>query len=122
MTAHSLCRKMLTERSGGLHTEISSFRTAACPPIKKAGFERLLDGVSWRGTRRGQTGCPLRVKNGPDAPEMRCLYHPRKQTSVSYAADSGVIACYGGAKPTDKHLASTIHCIDDEIIDWLQRR
>ena len=37
MTAHSLCRKMLTERSGGLHTEISSFRTAACPPIKKAG-------------------------------------------------------------------------------------
>ena len=66
--------------------------------------------------------CRLRVKNGPDAPEMGCLYYPRKQTSVSYAADSGVIACYGGAKPTDKHLASTIHCIDDEIIDWLQRR
>jgi hypothetical protein len=32
-----------------------------------------------------------------------------------------VIKCYGNAKPTDVHLASTIHAIDDEIIDWLQR-
>jgi hypothetical protein len=29
---------------------------------------------------------------------------------------------YGGAKLTDKHLASTVHCIDDEIIGWLKRR
>jgi hypothetical protein len=28
----------------------------------------------------------LGVKNGPDAPEMGCLYYPRKQTSVSFAA------------------------------------
>ena len=27
-----------------------------------------------------------------------------------------IIVCYGGAKPTDKHLASTVHCVDDEII------
>jgi hypothetical protein len=31
-----------------------------------------------------------------------------------------VIVCYGGAKLTDKHLASIIHCIDDEIIGWLK--
>jgi hypothetical protein len=55
-------------------------------------------------------------KNGPDALEMGCLYYPRKQTSVSYAADCDIIICYGGAKPTDKHLASTVHCVDDEII------
>jgi hypothetical protein len=41
---------------------------------------------------------------------------PRKQTSVSYAADCDVIRCYGGAKLTDKHLAATVHCVDDEII------
>ena len=28
--------------------------------------------------------------------------------------DFDVIFCGGGAKPTDTHLASTIHCIDDE--------
>ena len=39
----------------------------------------------------------------------------RKQTSVSYAADGDVITCYGGAKLTDKHLASTVHCVDDGI-------
>jgi hypothetical protein len=44
---------------------------------------------------------------------MGCLFYPRKQTSVSYAADRDGIACYGRAKPTDKHLASKIHCVDD---------
>jgi hypothetical protein len=53
---------------------------------------------------------------------MGCLYYLRKQASVSYAADCDVIVCYGGAKPTDTHLASVIHCIDDEIIGWLRRR
>jgi hypothetical protein len=33
-----------------------------------------------------------------------------------------VIACYGGAKPDDVHLASTIHCVDEEIIARLRRR
>src|SRR6202023_2324214 len=32
-------------------------------------------------------------KNGPDALEMGCLFYPRKQTSVSYAADCNVIVC-----------------------------
>jgi hypothetical protein len=47
---------------------------------------------------------------------------PRKQTSVSYAADCDIIACYGGAKLTDKHLASKVHCVDEEIFEWLERR
>ena len=36
--------------------------------------------------------------------------------------DGDIIICYGGAKPTDTHLASTVHCIDDEIIAWPDRR
>jgi hypothetical protein len=27
-----------------------------------------------------------------------------------------------GAKPTNTHLASTVHCVDDEIIEWLKLR
>jgi hypothetical protein len=37
-------------------------------------------------------------------------------------ADCDAIVCCSGAKVTAKHLASTIHCIDDEIIGWLKRR
>ena len=53
---------------------------------------------------------------------MGCLFYPPKQTSVSYAVDCDLIVCYGGAKLTDKHLASKIHCVDDVIIGWLERR
>jgi hypothetical protein len=53
---------------------------------------------------------------------MGCLYYPRKQTSVSYAADCDVIICYGAATVYDKHLASKVHCVDGEIIEWLKRR
>jgi hypothetical protein len=53
---------------------------------------------------------------------MGCLHYPRKQTSVSYAADCDVIVCYGGATIYDKLLAAMVHCVDDEIIGWLQRR
>jgi hypothetical protein len=43
--------------------------------------------------------CPRRVKNGPDALEMGCLYYPRKQTSVSHAADCDISSpIFGGAK------------------------
>jgi hypothetical protein len=37
-------------------------------------------------------------------------------------ANCHVIVCYGGAGLFDKHLAATIHCVDDEIIGWWQRR
>jgi hypothetical protein len=37
-------------------------------------------------------------------------------------SDCDHIRCYGGATFADKHLASTIHCVDDEIFEWLQRR
>jgi hypothetical protein len=76
---------------------------------------------------------PKGVKNGPDAIEMGCLRYPRKQTSASAAAMTVPIptplpiamssSAAGGAKLTAKHLASRmIHCSDDEIIGWLERR
>jgi hypothetical protein len=37
-------------------------------------------------------------------------------------ANCHVIVRYGGAGLFDKHLASTIHCVDDGIIGSLQRR
>jgi hypothetical protein len=50
---------------------------------------------------------------------------PGQQTSSARAAmqapdpdpfdDCDAIVCYGGAKATDNHLASTVHCVDDEI-------
>ena len=36
--------------------------------------------------------------------------------------DGEVIVCYGGAKPEDEHLASIVHCVDGEIVEWLRRR
>jgi hypothetical protein len=42
--------------------------------------------------------------------------------SDPFADGATIIKCYGGAKPTDRHLASKIVCIDDEIIGWLKRR
>jgi hypothetical protein len=42
-------------------------------------------------------------------------FTPRKQTSVSCAADCDVVVCYGGAKLTDTHLINTIHCVDGEL-------
>jgi hypothetical protein len=50
---------------------------------------------------------------------------PGQQTSSARAAmqapdpdpfdDCDAIVCYGGAKATDNYLASTVHCVDDEI-------
>lgn len=61
--------------------------------------------VNWRQARFAET---VLDQNGPDAREMGCLYYPRKQTSVSCAADCDAIVCYGGAKLTDKHLAKMV--------------
>jgi hypothetical protein len=47
---------------------------------------------------------------------------PRKQTSVSYAADADVIVCYGGAKLTDNTSPPRSIAFDGEIIEWLERR
>jgi hypothetical protein len=33
-----------------------------------------------------------------------------------------IIHCAGAAKPTDTHLASIIHCVDEEILKFLKRR
>jgi hypothetical protein len=34
------------------------------------------------------------------------VFYPRKQTSVSYAADCDVMVCYGNAKRVEKHLSA----------------
>jgi hypothetical protein len=30
--------------------------------------------------------------------------------------------CAGGATPDDEHLLATVHCVDDEIVAWLEQR
>jgi hypothetical protein len=47
---------------------------------------------------------------------LRFLFYPLEQT-----ADCDIIICGGGAKPTDLHLLSIVHCVDEEILDWLER-
>ena len=37
-------------------------------------------------------------------------------------ADGEIIVCYGGAKPNRDMNWSVVHCIDDDIIEWLERR
>jgi hypothetical protein len=44
------------------------------------------------------------------------LHPPESRHRSAYAADCDVIRCYGGAMIHDKHLAATVHCVDDEII------
>jgi hypothetical protein len=39
-----------------------------------------------------------------------------------FADGSTIIVCYGGATFEDIHTASTIHCIDGEIFEWLDLR
>ena len=36
--------------------------------------------------------------------------------------DKDNFICYGGAKPGDLHLLAVVHCEDEEIIPWLERR
>ena len=33
-----------------------------------------------------------------------------------------IVICYGGAQPTDIHLISVIHAVDEEIFEVLKRR
>jgi hypothetical protein len=37
-------------------------------------------------------------------------------------SDIEIIFCGGGARPEDTHLLSTVHCINNEIVSWLERR
>jgi hypothetical protein len=47
---------------------------------------------------------------------------PESRHRSGYAADCDIVVCYGGAKPEDEHLAVIVHCVDDEIIRWLEKR
>jgi hypothetical protein len=49
-------------------------------------------------------------------------FTPESRHQSGYAADCDVVVCYGGAKLADKHLALNVHCVDEEILDWLERR
>ena len=42
--------------------------------------------------------------------------------SMTGPDDGECVLCGGGARPTDTHLASIVHCVDDEIIAWLRQR
>jgi hypothetical protein len=59
-----------------------------------------------------------RLQSQTDAPIFLAVIGPGASSTTkrsgSYAADCDVIVCYGGAKSADKHLASTVHCVDDE--------
>ncbi len=35
--------------------------------------------------------------------------------------DSEIVVCYGGAGPADAHLLATVHCVDDEITEYLEQ-
>ena len=62
-----------------------------------------------------------------DDPAVRYLIsdyfgqHELTDPDPSPFANCDIVACYGGASLFDKHLASTIQCVDDEMIGWLQR-
>jgi hypothetical protein len=47
----------------------------------------------------------VKVKNGPDALEMGCLYYlPKADIGSATLPIATVIACYGGAKLTGAHF------------------
>src|SRR6266481_9205361 len=55
-------------------------------------------------------------KNGRDALEMGCLYYPRKQTSVSYAADCTPSPATVQRRSMTGTSPPPVHCVGDEII------
>src|SRR5260370_34663117 len=46
------------------------------------------DGLNCGNGHRAQSGCPLRVINGPDGPEVRLPLYPRKRTQLGHRAMS----------------------------------
>jgi hypothetical protein len=44
------------------------------------------------------------------------------QNCVVIEGEFEFVFCGGGAKPTDTHLASIVHCANAEIFQWLQQR
>lgn len=91
--------------------------------------------MHWRDPQRSyQTPLAVRDTGGPTVTKVWLAMLAVLSVTLILAGGAGVtedpddhfdeveiIFCYGGARPCDTHLASTIHCIDDEIIDWLER-
>jgi hypothetical protein len=42
--------------------------------------------------------------------------------NVQVTVADTIVICGGGARPEDEHLLSIVHCVDEEIIEWLARR
>ena len=42
--------------------------------------------------------------------------------TITETLDGEIVICGGGAQLEDTHLASVVHCIDEEIHDWLEKR
>jgi hypothetical protein len=40
----------------------------------------------------------------------------------TYRLGGGGTVPGGGAKPTDTHLDSIVHCVNGEIVEWLEQR
>jgi hypothetical protein len=47
---------------------------------------------------------------------------PESRHRSGYAADCDIVIGGGEAKPTDLHLLSKVVAVDEEIIEWLERR
>ena len=66
----------------------------------------------------------MRAKADAPATRRRDVESTMPDPDPNPFADCDTIVCYGNAKPTDTHThtASVIHCIDGEIIGWLERQ
>ena len=83
----------------------------------KTSLKNRTEGLSCN-TRNGRSG-----SNTVLTPLKRDFcFTPESRHRSGYAADCDTVICGGGAKPTDLHLASKVVAIDEEIIEWLERR
>ena len=61
-------------------------------------------------------------RHGHNLPRLRARrwHKPLSLSGQTFARL--VVCCYGGSEAHHKHLASGVHFVDDEIIEWLKRR
>jgi hypothetical protein len=53
---------------------------------------------------------------------MGFLFYPRRADIGQATPPIAMSYRYDGVKPEDEHLAVIIHCVDEEIFEWLERR
>jgi len=77
---------------------------------------------TFRTSRDVRLESAMRAKADAPATGRRDVESTMPDPDPNPFADCDTIVCYGNAKPTDTHTASVIHCIDGEIIGWLERQ